>query len=75
MMVRGGRSGIGPNERRWGAFICATSADGLTWNVVSDRPMNAGGERFEVSGLYRFSKLLLRQRSANLSLDLANGWQ
>lgn len=52
--VRGGRSGIGPNERRWGAFICATSGDGLTWNVVSDRPMNAGGERFEVSGLYRF---------------------
>lgn len=52
--VRGGRSQIGPDERRWGAFICATSADGLTWNVVGDRPMNAGGERFEVSSLYRY---------------------
>ncbi len=52
--VKGGRSGIGPDEKRWGAFICATSADGLTWKVVGDRPMNAGGERFEVSGLYRF---------------------
>ncbi|QDV17215.1 hypothetical protein Pan153_18500 [Gimesia panareensis] len=52
--VKGGRSKIGPDERRWGAFICATSADGLTWNVVSDRPMNAGGERFEVSSLYRY---------------------
>lgn len=52
--VRGGRSGIGPDEKRWGAFICATSADGLKWKVVGDRPMNAGGERFEVSGLYRF---------------------
>jgi len=52
--VRGGRSSIGPDERRWGAFICATSADGLTWNVVGDRPMNAGGERFEVSSLYRY---------------------
>ena len=31
-----------------------TSADGLTWKVVGDRPVNAGGERFEVSGLYRF---------------------
>jgi hypothetical protein len=52
--VRGGRSTIGPNESRWGSFVCATSADGLTWKVVGDRPMNAGGERFEVSGLYRF---------------------
>lgn len=52
--VRGGRSGIGPDERRWGAFIAATSADGLTWKVVGDRPINAGGERFEVAGLYRF---------------------
>ncbi|WP_417388761.1 hypothetical protein [Gimesia sp.] len=52
--VRGGRSKIGPDERRWGAFVCATSADGLTWDVVGDRPMNAGGERFEVSSLYRF---------------------
>ncbi|MCB1088206.1 MAG: hypothetical protein KDM63_14245 [Verrucomicrobiae bacterium] len=52
--VRGGRSAIGPNERRWGAFIAATSADGLRWKVVGDRPMNAGNERFEVSSLYRF---------------------
>jgi hypothetical protein len=52
--VRGGRSGIGPNERRWGAFIAAASPDGLSWNVIGDRPMNAGGERFEVSGIYRF---------------------
>ncbi|HEY6166467.1 MAG TPA: hypothetical protein VI454_00415, partial [Verrucomicrobiae bacterium] len=52
--VRGGRSGIGPNERRWCSFLCATSADGLRWKLVGDRPMNAGGERFEVSGLYRF---------------------
>ncbi|MBP9225383.1 MAG: hypothetical protein KBF76_16040 [Verrucomicrobiales bacterium] len=52
--VRGGRSGIGPDERRWGAFIAATSADGLSWKVVGDRPMNAGNERFEVSGLYKW---------------------
>ncbi len=52
--VRGGRSGIGPDERRWGAFIAATSPDGLSWKVVGDRPVNAGGERFEVSGLYKF---------------------
>jgi hypothetical protein len=52
--VRGGRSRIGPDEGRWGAFVCATSADGLRWKVVGDRPANAGGERFEVSGLYRF---------------------
>jgi hypothetical protein len=53
--VKGGRSKIGPEEKRWGAFVCATSADGLRWKVVGDRPMNAGGERFEVSGLYRFN--------------------
>jgi hypothetical protein len=52
--VRGGRSRIGPDERRWGAFITATSPDGLRWKCVGDRPVNAGGERFEVSGLYRF---------------------
>ena len=54
--VRGGRSGIGPDERRWGAFICATSPDGFRWKVVGNRPVNAGGERFEVSGLYRFGE-------------------
>ena len=52
--VNGGRSRIGPDERRWASFVCATSADGLKWRVVGDRPMNAGGERFEVSNLYRF---------------------
>ncbi len=52
--VRGGRSEVGPRESRWGAFICATSADGLTWKVVGDRPVNAGSERFEVTSLYRF---------------------
>lgn len=52
--VRGGRSKIGPHERRWAAFVTATSADGLKWKVVGDRPANAGGERFEVSSLYRF---------------------
>ncbi|MDF1858852.1 MAG: hypothetical protein P1U87_01490 [Verrucomicrobiales bacterium] len=52
--VKGGRSTIGPDERRWGAFIAATSADGLSWKVVGDRPMNAGNERFEVSALYKF---------------------
>jgi hypothetical protein len=52
--VKGGRSVIGPNESRWCSFVCATSADGLKWKVRSDRPANAGGERFEVSGLYRF---------------------
>lgn len=52
--VKGGRSTIGPDEGRWAAFVAATSADGLSWKVVGDRPRNAGGERFEVSGLYRF---------------------
>lgn len=49
-----GRSKIGPNEKRWCALVTATSADGLKWKCVGDRPVNAGGERFEVSGLYRF---------------------
>jgi hypothetical protein len=52
--VRGGRSRIGPNESRWCSFVTATSSDGLRWKVVGDRPVNAGGERFEVSGLYKF---------------------
>lgn len=52
--VKGGRTPIGPDEKRWAAFVAATSADGLRWKVVGDRPMNAGGERFEVSGLYKF---------------------
>jgi len=53
--VRGGRSKIGPEEHHWCSFICATSADGLSWKVVGDRPMNSAGERFEVAGLYRFN--------------------
>jgi hypothetical protein len=52
--IAGGMSNIGVKERFVGAMIMATSADGLQWRVVGDRPMNAGGERFEVSGLYRF---------------------
>jgi len=52
--IRGGMSKIGPKERRVCSTICATSADGLRWKVVGDRPANAGGERFEASGLYRF---------------------
>lgn len=51
--VKGGRSKIGPNESRWGAIVTATSADGLSWKVVGDRPVNAGSERFEVAGLYK----------------------
>ena len=52
--IRGGMSAIGIKEKRIGSTICATSADGLRWKVVGDRPANAAGERFEVSGLYRF---------------------
>jgi hypothetical protein len=52
--IRGGMSAIGIKEKRICATICATSADGLRWKVVGDRPANALGERFEVSGLYRF---------------------
>lgn len=52
--VKGGHSAVGQKERRWGAFVCATSADGLSWKVVGDRPANAGGERFEVTSLYKF---------------------
>ncbi len=52
--IPGGMSKVGVKERRVGSTVCATSADGLSWKVVGDRPANAGGERFEVSGLYRF---------------------
>jgi hypothetical protein len=52
--VRGGRSLIGPKESRWCAIVCATSPDGLRWQVVGDRPANSGGERFEVAGLHHF---------------------
>lgn len=54
--IRGGMSGIGPAEKRICSTVCATSADGLSWQVVGDRPANAGGERFEASGLYRFGQ-------------------
>lgn len=52
--IPGGMSKVGEKESRVGAIVCATSADGLRWRVVGDRPVNAGGERFEVSGLSRF---------------------
>lgn len=52
--IPGGMSNIGVKEKRVCSTICATSADGLKWKVVGDRPANAGGERFEVSSLYRF---------------------
>ena len=52
--IRGGMSKIGGKDSRVLATICATSADGLTWKVVGDRPANAGGESYEVSSLYRF---------------------
>jgi hypothetical protein len=54
--IRGGMSKVGIKEGRVGALITATSADGLRWRIVGDRPANAGGERFEVSSLYRFGK-------------------
>ncbi len=52
--IAGGMSSIGRKEKNICSTICATSADGLTWKVVGDSPANASGERFEVSGLYRF---------------------
>jgi hypothetical protein len=55
--VRGGHSKVGIEEGRWGSLVCATSADGLSWKVVGDRPANAGGERFEVTSIYRFGDL------------------
>ncbi len=60
--IRGGMSKIGVKDKRspvnpktrLPVTICATSADGLRWKIVGDRPANAEGERFEVSSLYRF---------------------
>lgn len=52
--IPGGMSQVGRREKRVCATICAISADGLRWKVVGDRPANAGGERFEVTSLYRF---------------------
>ena len=52
--IRGGMSKVGTKERLVCSTVCATSADGLSWKVVGDRPANAGGERFEASSLYRF---------------------
>ena len=52
--IPGGMSRVGTKERLVCATVCATSADGLRWKVTGDRPANAGGERFEVSSLYRF---------------------
>lgn len=52
--IKGGMSKVGKKEGIIGSFIAATSADGFSWKVVGDRPVNAGGERFEVSGIYKF---------------------
>lgn len=52
--IKGGLSNIGNQEKTPCVTICATSADGLSWKVVGDRPANSDGERFEVSGLYKF---------------------
>jgi hypothetical protein len=52
--IAGGMSNIGAKFIRAAVMICATSADGLSWKIVGDRPTNAGGEKFEVSSLYRF---------------------
>ncbi|MBN2456999.1 MAG: hypothetical protein JXB29_10790 [Sedimentisphaerales bacterium] len=49
---KGGVRNVGLNEKMICAMICAVSADGLTWNVIGDRP--CVNEKFEVSGLYRF---------------------
>ena len=51
--IRGGMTKVRPGKRTL-ATICATSADGLSWKVVGDRPANAGGESYEISSLYRF---------------------
>ncbi|MBI5801627.1 MAG: hypothetical protein HZA92_13015 [Verrucomicrobia bacterium] len=66
--IRGGMSRVGVKESRVGAMITATSADGLRWKIVGDRPANAGGERFEVSSLYRFGKFY------HASGQLASPW-
>jgi len=50
--VQGGVRDVGEAESRLCAMVCATSADGLTWRVVGDRPRV--DEKFEVAGLYRF---------------------
>ena len=52
--IKGGLSNIGAKEKTPCVTICATSADGLSWKVVGDRPADAGGERFEVSSIYKF---------------------
>jgi len=52
--IRGGLSKLGRKDKTPCVTICATSADGLSWKVVGDRPADAGGERFEVTSLYRF---------------------
>ena len=51
--IQGGRARIGPQAENWQSLVTATSADGLRWKVVGDRPVNAGGVRFEVSGLVK----------------------
>lgn len=52
--IRGGMSNIGHREKTPCVTICATSADGLSWKVVGNRPADAEGERFEVTSIYRY---------------------
>jgi len=52
--IKGGLSNIGPREKTPCVTISATSSDGLRWKVVGDRPVSAGGERFEATSIYRF---------------------
>ncbi len=52
--IAGGLSNIGMKEKTPCVTIIATSADGLSWKVTGNQPADAGGERFEVSGIYRF---------------------
>ena len=50
--VHGGIRAVVDSDFRLPLMACATSADGLTWQVVGDRP--CVNEKFEVSSLYRF---------------------
>ena len=51
---RGGVRDVALNEQMICAMVCATSADGIRWQVVGDRA--CVNEKFEVSGLYRFGE-------------------
>ena len=49
---KGGVRNVDLRDKLICSMICATSADGLTWHIVGDRP--SVNEKFEVSGLYKF---------------------